>query len=326
MQIALALAERGLGDVWPNPAVGCVIVNEGYLVGRGWTQSGGRPHAETEALKQAGDRARGATAYVSLEPCSHHGQTPPCAEALVRAGVTKVVAATVDPDPRVSGRGLAMLRAAKIDVVEGVLKAEADRLNAGFFLRVKEKRPLFALKVAASLDGRIALKSGESKWITGALARSTGHAIRARFDAVLAGSETVLKDKPTLNCRVPGYAGRPKTRVVLDRRGRAGNILSAADGPVMVLTSELADAAKNMAEKGLTRVLIEGGGAVAASFLKAGLVDEIYWFSAPSVFGGESVPAIGTLGLDQLPQAAQFRVRDTMTLGDDRLTLLTKRA
>src|ERR1700740_2350786 len=179
MRAALGLARRGLGSVWPNPAVGCVIVKDGHVVGRGWTQPGGRPHAETEALARAGAAAKGATAYVTLEPCSHHGKTPPCAEALIAAGVSRVVAAIEDPDPRVSGRGMKRLRDAGIAVETGLCTEEAAELNAGFFMRVKQGRPLVTLKLATSLDGRIATASGESRWITSAAARERTHLLRA---------------------------------------------------------------------------------------------------------------------------------------------------
>jgi diaminohydroxyphosphoribosylaminopyrimidine deaminase / 5-amino-6-(5-phosphoribosylamino)uracil reductase len=363
MQMALALAQRGLGDTWPNPAVGCVIVRHGIVVGRGWTQSGGRPHAETEALRRAGQLAKGATAYVTLEPCSHHGKTPPCAEALIAAGVERVVSATTDPDPRVSGQGHAKLRAAGIEVVEGVGKAEADDINAGFFSRVTKKRPLFALKLATSLDGRIALAKGQSQWITGEHARATVQSIRAKFDAILVGSETVLQDNPSLTCRLPGYAGRPKVRVVLDRRLRVGVehkvMQTARETPTWVYTHQksseaLASSGGNvitinddpsprpsplqigegagfigaviadLAAKGLTRVLIEGGGQVAASFLQAGLIDQVFWFRAGQVLGGDARPSVGELALDQLAVAPHFKRRDTLRLGQDVLDILDR--
>src|SRR5215813_11016006 len=190
LRAALALAARGLGRTWPNPAVGCVLVREGWVVGRGWTQPGGRPHAETEALRRAGAAARGATAYVSLEPCAHTGKTPPCADALIAADVTRVVVAVEDPDPRVSGRGIARLRDAGIRVDLGACAAEANELNAGFFLRIREGRPLVSLKLATSLDGRIATQSGESKWITGEAARRRAHLLRAQHDAIMIGTGT----------------------------------------------------------------------------------------------------------------------------------------
>src|ERR1700676_4205833 len=203
MRAALSLARRGLGWVAPNPTVGCVIVKEGRVVGRGWTQKGGRPHAETEARARAGKAAKGATAYVSLEPCSHHGKTPPCAEALVAAGIARVVAAVEDPDPRVSGAGIARLCEAGAAVETGLCAAEAAELNAGFFCRGKNGRPLFTLKLATSLDGRIATASGESRWITGPTARERAHLLRATHDAVLVGTDTVIADIPELTCLLP---------------------------------------------------------------------------------------------------------------------------
>ncbi|MDX2143914.1 MAG: bifunctional diaminohydroxyphosphoribosylaminopyrimidine deaminase/5-amino-6-(5-phosphoribosylamino)uracil reductase RibD [Rhodospirillaceae bacterium] len=350
MQMTLRLAARGLGDTWPNPAVGCVIVKDGVVVGRGWTQSGGRPHAETEALQRAGSAAKGATAYVSLEPCSHHGKTPPCAEALIAAGIARVVVAATDPDPRVSGQGTLKLRAAKIDVVDNICRAEAEHLNAGFFKRITQQRPLFALKTATSLDGRIALANGESKWITGPEARRATHAIRARFDAVLVGSETVIQDDPELTCRLPGYTGRPKVRIVLDRRLRVATdrkvIQTAASVPTWIYTTQaapkdfgksgatvvqlggsdfLAAVAADLAAKGITRVLIEGGGQVAAAFLKAGLIDELYWFRGAQVLGGDGVPAVAALGLDRLTVAPHFKRRDTMRFSEDILEVFERR-
>ncbi len=358
MDVALGLAARNLGDTWPNPTVGCVLVKDGHVVGRGWTQPGGRPHAETEALARAGAAASGATAYVTLEPCSHHGKTPPCADALASARVSRVVAATTDPDPRVNGRGLQRLREAGIHVDEGVCKAAADRLNAGFYLKVTQGRPLFALKTATSFDGRIALASGESRWITGETARRAVHVLRARYDAILVGSETALTDDPLLTCRLEGYAGRPKVRIVLDRRLRLAPaselVKTARDIPTWVVTSAQAaqsaryrelEAAgvhliplkdtsdhasfsfgvgKALAERGLTRVLIEGGGQVAAAFLRAGLIDEVAWFKAPSVIGGDGRASIHPMGLVDLADMPRFRPRESYKFGEDTLDILTR--
>src|SRR5689334_20006331 len=213
MRAALALARRGLGTVWPNPAVGCVIVSDGRVVGRGWTQPGGRPHGETEALRRAGEAARRATAYVSLEPCCHWGKTPPCVDALIAAGVRRVVVALEDPDPRVAGRGIARLRDAGVEVETGVCTEEAAEINAGFFCRLRLGRPLVTLKLATSLDGRIATRSGESQWITGPPARERSHLLRATHDAILVGTETVIADDPQLTCRLPGLADRSPVRV-----------------------------------------------------------------------------------------------------------------
>src|SRR5437773_406942 len=216
----LALARRGLGRVWPNPAVGCVIARDGRILGRGWTQPGGRPHAETEALARAGAAAHGATAYVSLEPCCHVGRTPPCADALIAAGLSRVVVALEDPDPRVAGGGLARVRAAGIAVEAGLCAAEAAEINAGFFQRVRLGRPLVTLKLATSLDGRIATASGESRWITGPAARERAHLLRAAHDAILVGTDTVIADDPQLTCRLPGLADHSPVRVVIDRQLR----------------------------------------------------------------------------------------------------------
>ena len=220
MAVALRLAERGLGSVWPNPAVGCVLVQGGRIVGRGWTQPGGRPHGEVEALRRAGGAALGATAYVSLEPCAHYGRTPPCTMALLQACIRRVVAATVDPDPRVDGRGIEQLRQAGVEVAVGLGRAEAEAINAGFILRVRANRPLVTLKLATSLDGRIATKSGASQWITGEAARARGHLLRASHDAIMIGSGTALADDSSLTCRLPGLEERSPVRVVLDRRLR----------------------------------------------------------------------------------------------------------
>ncbi len=239
MRAAMALATRGLGATWPNPSVGCVIVQGGTIVGRGRTGLRGRPHAETQALAMAGQAARGATAYVTLEPCSHHGHTPPCAEALAEAGIARVVVAAGDPDPRVNGAGLSRLRAAGIDVQTGFLEAEATETLAGFFTRVRESRPLVTLKLATTLDGRIATRTGESRWITGPAARQAVHALRGQHDAVLVGADTLAKDDPDLSCRIPGFAHRPTIRIVADSRLRtslsARIIATAHQNPSWIL-------------------------------------------------------------------------------------------
>ena len=216
MALALSLGRRGQGNCWPNPAVGCVIVKDGRIIGRGWTKPGGRRHAETEALAQAGAAARGATAYVTLEPCSHDGVTPPCAKALINAGVARVVGAIGDSDPRVSGQGFEMLRMAGIEVTTGVLADQAARDHAGFFLKTEQGRPLVTLKLASSFDGRIATGSGQSKWITGPAARRAVHAMRARHDAVMVGAGTARADDPSLTVRDLGVDHQP-VRVVISR-------------------------------------------------------------------------------------------------------------
>ena len=236
MTAALGLARRGLGSVWPNPSVGCVLVRDGRVVGRGWTQPGGRPHGESEALRRAGELAQGATAYVSLEPCAHHGETPPCTDALIAAGVARVVIAAEDPDPRVEGRGMAQLRDAGIEVIEGICGDAARALNAGFLKRIVAGRPLFTLKTATSLDGRIATAGGESKWITGEAARRRAHGLRADHDAVMVGIGTALADDPALDCRLPGLAHRSPLRIVVDSHLRLPLENKLARHPCWALT------------------------------------------------------------------------------------------
>lgn len=356
MQMAIALARRGLGTVAPNPAVGCVIARAGQVVGIGWTQPGGRPHAETVALKMAGDAARGATAYVTLEPCSHHGKTPPCAEALIAAGVARVVVAIVDPDDRVSGRGLKMLSDAGIAVETGLCARQASFDQAGFLLNRTENRPLVTLKCATSLDGRIATSSGHSKWVTGPDARRAGHRLRADHDAILVGSGTALSDDPSLTCRLPGLAHQSPIRVVLDSRARvpldsalvrtAGKTpvilycgADAESGAVDALRSDGVDVEQDMsrdrpdidavlrglAARGITRLLIEGGGQVAAAALSAGLVDRIAWFRAGCIIGGDGIPAIAPLGLVEMGQAPRFERVAMQNFGKDVLETYASR-
>lgn len=339
MNAALALARRGLGQVWPNPAVGCVLVHQGRVVGRGWTQPGGRPHAETEALRRAAERTHGATAFITLEPCNHHGRTMPCTEALIASGVARAVVTVEDPDPRVSGQGIARLRAAGIAVRTGVCAAAASDLNVGFFLRIVEQRPMFTFKTAASLDGRIATRTGESRWISGEEARAFAHKMRKEHDAVLVGSGTVLADDPALTCRLPGLSGRSPIRIIVDGRLRLSTSTKIAETaskiPTWMITLPGADDARRqalakhgitiievesdnrghpdvksiataLAQQGLTRVLIEGGGQLAASFLAAGLVDRIAWFHAPRIVGNDGLPSVGSLGANALSEAPSF--------------------
>ncbi len=351
MRAALSLARRGLGGVWPNPTVGCVVVQGGIVVGRGWTQAGGRPHAETEALKRAGAAARGATAYVSLEPCSHHGKTPPCADALIAAGVARVVIATGDPDPRVSGNGIAKLRAVGIAVESGLLADDADALNAGFFLRVREGRPLVTLKIATTLDGRIATHRGESRWITGEAARARAHAMRAAHDAVLVGSGTAIADDPMLDVRLAGYEDAKRVRVIVDGRLRVpltsklvqtaraiptwffvrddadaarAKVLADCGVELVRLAPDAAsghlapaDIAKALGARGLTRVLLEGGSHLAGAFLRAGLVDRLVRFGSGLVIGGDGVPALSPFGVDRLADAPRFSRIELAECGDD---------
>jgi diaminohydroxyphosphoribosylaminopyrimidine deaminase / 5-amino-6-(5-phosphoribosylamino)uracil reductase len=358
MQAALALACRGLGAVWPNPAVGCVIVRDGRVVGRGWTQPGGRPHGETEALRRAGGAARGATAYVSLEPCCHWGQTPPCADALIKAGVRRVVVALEDPDPRVAGEGLRRLRAAGLQVETGLCAEEAGAINVGFFSRLRLGRPVVTLKLATSLDGRIATRSNESRWITGPAARDRAHALRASHDAIMVGSGTVTADDPQLTCRLPGLSKRSPVRVVVDRhlaiRSDTRLVADAKQVPTWVITLPSADRARRQAlldrgvvvievgadagggidfaaalaalgERGITRLLVEGGGQLAAALARARLVDALVWVHAPLLIGGDGVPAVAGLDLEILARAPRFERLSAETVDGDVLTALRHR-
>lgn len=357
MRVALGLAARALGRVAPNPAVGALVVRDGRVLGRGITGDGGRPHAEAVALTEASRRwgagaARGATVYVTLEPCNHQGRTPPCTRALIEAGVARLVAPIEDPDPRVSGRGFAALRAAGIKVEVGPLAAEARRLNAGFLSVAERGRPWVMLKLAQSLDGRIATAAGESRWITGPLARRRVHLMRARADGILVGAATARIDDPLLDVRLPGLAAGP-VRIVLDTRleldPTSRLVCSAARQPVWVLHGaaapgarrealaeagvdllevpegpggrlELAAALAALAGRGLTRLLVEGGGAVAAALIGRGLVDEIALFSAGQVIGGDGRPAIAPLGLSRLADAPGFVLAGVEEVAGDVLT------
>lgn len=350
MTTAIALARRSLGTVWPNPAVGCVITRAGRVIGRGWTQLGGRPHAETEALRRAGERAQGATAYVSLEPCAHHGKTPPCADALVDAGIARAVIAVTDPDPRVGGRGLARLRDAGVDVVGDVCRDEAAALNTGFFRRVTEGRPLVTLKTATTLDGRIATHRGESRWITGEPARARVHALRARYDAIMVGVGTAVADDPRLDCRLPGLSHRSPVRIVVDRRLRlpltSGLVATAHETPTWLITTpsaaskrrdafldtgvELIDvevdddgnldlftAVRALGGRGITRLLVEGGAQLAAGLLRRDLVDRLIWFRAPRLMGGDGLPVATAFGVYALADTPRFQRMSVTEAADD---------
>lgn len=353
MRLALALGRRGQGTTWPNPAVGCVIAHGDRILGRGWTQPGGRPHAERMALAQAGPAAKGATVYVTLEPCAHTGQTPPCAQALIDAKVAKVVIALLDPDQRVAGRGLAMLREAGIVVETGCCARQAWLDHRGFLSRLERGLPMVTLKLATSFDGRIATRDGESQWITGPDARRFGHMLRARHDAVLIGAGTARSDNPTLTARDMGVVNQP-VRVVASRIldvPSPSRLLQTVDtAPVWYVHGPLAPDAQRttladqgahliqaelseqgrldpvsmlqvLAKQGLTRVYCEGGGDLAAALLSAGLVDDLYVFTAGLAIGAEGRPALGAMELMHLYDAARFRLVQTESIGEDTVTL-----
>ena len=346
MRHALRLAVRALGQSAPNPAVGCVIVSrDGRVVGRGWTQAGGRPHAETVALGQAGVFAHGGTAYVTLEPCSHHGKTPPCADALISAGIARVVGATVDPDSRVNGQGFGRLESAGVSVTRGVCEAEARSLNAGFFNARLRKKPLVALKIAESADGFVADASGNSRWITSSVARQHGHLLRARHEVILTGIGAVLADDPLLTCRLPGLEHRSPVRAVLDTRLRlppssqlartarkhrlivftaeqSGGEELAALGVEIVRVGKDASGRVALAPvfehlAAMTRVLSEGGPALNASLLNQGVADIVHLYRAPILLGAGSRSALGSLDRGGLAAAPKLRLTAREQLGPD---------
>ena len=355
MRLALDLAQQGLGRVAPNPSVGCVIVKEGVIVGEARTADHGRPHAERRALEMAGVGAMGATAYVTLEPCNNHGGTPPCVDALIEAGVARVVISCRDPFQKSEhSDGIQNLKDAGIVVDEGVLGDESNALNEGFFLSVQENRPFVSAKIASSLDGRIATKSGESKWITGSLSRQRGHVFRSTHDAVLCGIGTVLADDPSLTVRLDGHDGFQPVRIIIDRDLKISLecklALSAKDHPVWIVCNESAPSDKKkticdlgavlielkpdadgrfsalgilqaIAQKGMTRVLIEGGGDTISTFLQEGLVDQLLWFRAPKVIGGDGVPALPALNVEGIGECLCLTLLECERLGDDVLEI-----
>lgn len=340
---ALRLAERGLFTTMPNPRVGCVLVKNGEVVGEGWHEYAGGPHAEVVALRAAGERARGATAYVTLEPCCHHGRTPPCSEALLAAGVTRVVAAMQDPNPRVAGQGLAQLQAAGVQVASGLLAAQAEQLNGGFVMRMREGRPLVRIKLAMSLDGRTAMASGESKWITGAAAREDVQRLRGRSCAILTGIGTVEADDPALTVRIPGRQ-RPPLRVVLDAKGRLAPKarLLKEEGPVLVFSGpdasllraenasidgvavpitaaglDLQAVVKELARREINEVMVEAGATLSGAFLRAGLADELVIYMAPKLMGDGARGLFHLPGLSTMAEAIDLEICDIRAVGKD---------
>jgi len=350
MQLALSLGRRGLGRTAPNPAVGAVVVKDGVILGRGWTQPGGRPHAETEALKRAGKEAKGATLYVTLEPCSHQGKTPPCVDAIIRAGIARVVSALEDPNPEVAGQGYAKLRERGIAVDAGLEAAAAARQHAGHIRRMRDGRPQVLLKLAASADGKAGLLGRKPAGITGEVARARVHQMRAESDAILVGIGTVLSDDPHLTCRLPGMMEWSPVRVILDARLRiplATSIVGTArETPTWVFTTpnaspvaedilkakgvevfrvdgkdgrlDLKAVLKALAGRGITRLMVEGGPTVAAAFIKADLVDEAALFRSPNPLG-EGIDVLEDLPLTALTKSPKLKPVASEVVGGDTL-------
>ena len=347
MRRAIELARNATGRTSPNPLVGAVVVREGRIVAEGWHRKAGTPHAEVHALNMAGELAKGATVYVSLEPCAHYGRTGPCAKALVEAGVSRVVIAMTDPNPKVAGKGIEILKKAGVEVVTGVLEKEAKELNEVFLKWITTGKPFVALKTAMSLDGKIATASGKSQWITNEKSRYEGHRLRDIYDGILVGINTVLQDNPSLTTRLREYQGKNPVRIVLDSKARlplasklatdgaartivavsakapADRVEALKKAGLEILTAgtDMVDAAELMNQlgaMGITSILVEGGGRVNFSLLEAGLVDRVYAFVAPKLIGGSKAltPVEGT-GFDKLSQAVELVDIKTRLLGDD---------
>tara|TARA_Y100000590_G_scaffold470250_1_gene663080 strand:- start:225 stop:1310 length:1086 start_codon:yes stop_codon:yes gene_type:complete len=334
MHNALALSRRGLGQVWPNPSVGCVIVKNGKIIGRGNTQAGGRPHAEVEAIKHASEDTFGSTAYVTLEPCSHHGNTPPCVNSIIKSGIKEVFVASRDPDPRVAGKGIKKLIDAGITVHEGILEGEAKEVNVGFFKKFSKGLPYVTLKTALTIDGKTASITGSSKWITNEIARADSHMLRASYDAVLISSETANKDNPMLTCRLPGMESFSPIRILFDSKRKTSNELSmyksAKKVPLWIFTTISLENSRNLeaeklgaklfhvssdkngygvnlkqtlskiSELGITRLMVESGGQLASALILEDLVDDIIIYRAPSLMGGDGLSSVGSLGIRDL--------------------------
>ena len=357
MADALRLAKKGLCTTSPNPRVGCVIVKDGVKVGEGWHQKAGEPHAEVHALRVAGDEARGATAYVTLEPCSHYGRTPPCAEGLIKAGVARVVGAVRDPNPSVAGRGYEMLRQAGIEVVESCLEAEATAINAGFMKRMRTGLPYVRIKLAMSLDGRTAMASGESQWITGSAARRDVQALRAQSCAIITGADSVILDNPSMTVRpeeaeldIPEALRRQPLRVIIDGTHRvngeaaifdkAGDILIASRTPPVTAISrdetigrlgywagdldgntDIEGLLRHLASEGNNEILVESGAKLAGAFVSAGLADELIVYCAPTLLGSDARPLL-SLPFSKMKQQIRWQWQDVRMVGNDlRLTL-----
>lgn len=351
MRHALALAERAIGHTADNPAVGCVLVKQDRIIGRGVTQPSGRPHAEVVALAQAQERAQGATAYVTLEPCAHRGRTGPCAKALIDAQVARVCIGIQDPDPRVSGRGIEMLRSADIEVTVGLERDRAERQLAGFLMRTVRNRPSISLKIATSLDGKIATRTGNSQWITGPAARAHGHMLRARHDAIMIAAGTATADNPSLTCRLPGLMDQSPIRIILDRRGEtppdSEAFRSAGTVPTWIVTEtpsavqthsgshvrvietsedeDIEATLSTLAREGVKSILVDGGAGLAGRLMSAGCVDLLYLYQAGKILGADGFSAVGQLGFDLLPDTQFVPLGAPLRLKEDQLTIFRKK-
>jgi len=357
MALALTLGRRGLGNAWPNPAVGAVVVKDGMIVGRGWTQPGGRPHAEVEALRRAGEAARGATLYATLEPCSHHGKTPPCVDAIMAAGISRVVSALEDPNPKIAGQGHARLTSHDIVVTTGVCAEEARRAHAGHIRRVREGRPHVTLKLAVSADGKVGLAGRRPAAITGEAARERVQLMRAMHDAVVTGIGTVLADDPQLNVRLPGMGKRSPVRVVLDSMLRMPEqsrlaasaartldwvfvdqaakpkheaALTAAGVEVLRVPGangrlDLAAVLSALAGRGITRVMVEAGPILSGAFVAADLVDQAALFRSPGALGPDAIDALEGMPLTALTQSPKLRLVASEQVGADMVEMFERK-
>ncbi|MEM7617970.1 MAG: bifunctional diaminohydroxyphosphoribosylaminopyrimidine deaminase/5-amino-6-(5-phosphoribosylamino)uracil reductase RibD [Pseudomonadota bacterium] len=346
MRNALALARTGLGRTWPNPVVGCVLVKDGHVVARARTADGGRPHAENLTLQKVGENAKGVTAYVTLEPCAHEGETPSCARLLIEAGVKRVVIAVLDPDMRTNGQGMSLLQQAGVEVFSGVLEQEAFELNEGFFLHQLKQRPFITLKTATTADGKIATATGQSKWITGEQARVRGHILRAQHDAIAVGVNTILEDDPSLTCRLEG-ANKFLVRIVFDTHGKLTGAEKIFDdvknNPVWIITTakelnivgvkilqvskneagyiDIKEALQAITAEGITRLLVEGGATLMTSFLKEKLFDELHWFRAPSLIGADGLSAAQEMNITDMRDVGTLALKETLSLAKDQLDI-----
>ena len=357
MTNALSLSRRSLGNSSPNPSVGCIIVKNNCIVGRGWTQPGGRPHAETQALKEAGVHSVNSDIYITLEPCSHFGKTSPCVDKIIQAKPKRVIIGSKDPDPRVNGRGIKKLRDKGIDVIVGVLEKDVQEINEGFFTRLHLNRPFFSIKVACSADGKIALSNGKSKWITCKKSRNYSHLLRSLYDGIMIGSETALRDNPYLNCRLNGIQNYfNPIKIIIDRRLRIdfnSNIVSQAkDIRTYVFTANNNDAEKikklidlgvnvksfrsenenifneqfisYLTSLGINKILVEGGAFLITKLFEMNLVDKFYLFRSPIFLGNESKNFLSNLNFDELSEVIKMKKAETLTFDYDTLDIYTR--